>query len=79
MLNQKPKDELGKEYVFQKLGKSLVASKDLDIGEELTFSNLSGTIFSEQYTPVRDSYKLIGKKINKSIKKGEPIFIKDLI
>ena len=79
MLNQKPKDELGKEYVFQKLGKSLVASKDLDEGEELTFSNLSGTIFSEQYTPVRDSYKLIGKKINKSIKKGEPIFIKDLI
>lgn len=79
MLNQKPKDELGKEYVFQKLGKSLVAYEDLDSGEELTLRNLSGIIFSEQYTPVRDSFKFIGKKLNKSIKKGSPIFIEDVL
>ena len=64
------------EHVFQKLGKSL-PTKDLDIGEELTFSNLW-----EQYLAsniLQETHISYWKKINKSIKKGEPIFIKDLI
>jgi sialic acid synthase len=78
MMNEKPKDELGNEYVFQKLGKSIVAYKDLKEGDELTFENLSGVIFNEHHIPVRDSYKLIGKKLNKALNKGEPINYDDL-
>ncbi len=78
MMNQKPKDDLGKEYVFQKLGKSIVAYEDMEKDTELNLKNLSGIIFSEQYIPVRDSYKVLGKKIKESLKKGEPILEENL-
>ena len=78
MMNQKPKDDLGKEYVFQKLGKSIVAYEDMEKDTELNLNNLSGIIFSEQYIPVRDSYKVLGKKIKGSLKKGEPILEENL-
>ena len=78
MMNLKPKDDLGKEYVFQKLGKSIVAYEDLDADSELSLDNLSGIIFNEQHIPVRESYRIIGKKIKRAIKKGEPITEKDL-
>lgn len=73
MMNVKPKDDLGKEYVFQKLGKSIVAFTDIIEGEDLTLDNLSGIIFSEHHIPVRDSHKVIGKKAKSFIKKGDPI------
>ena len=60
MMNSKPDDELGSEYVFQKLGKSIVANTDL-YGDVLNLDNLSGIIFNNQHTPVRDSHKVIGK------------------
>ena len=78
MMNSKPDDELGSEYVFQKLGKSIVANTDLLAGDVLNLDNLSGIIFNNQHTPVRDSHKVIGKKLKKPISKGEPILIKDL-
>ena len=78
MMHVKPKEELGSEFVFQKLGKSIVAYKDISEGAELSLDNLSGLIFSDHYIPVRESHKLIGKKINKSISKGEPISYDDL-
>ena len=60
MMSIKPQDELGTEYVFQKLGKSIVASVDLKPGDVLSLNNLSGKIFSEQFLPVRQSKELIG-------------------
>ena len=78
MMNQKPKDDLGKEYVFQKLGKSIVAYKDMEKDTELDLTNLSGIIFSEQYIPVRDSHKVLGRKIKEPLKKGEPILEENL-
>ena len=78
MLNLKPKHDLGKEYVFQKLGKSIVAYEDLEKDSKLTLDNLSGIIFNEQHIPVRESHRIIGKKIKRAIKKGEPIIEKDL-
>jgi sialic acid synthase len=78
MMNVKPKEELGSEFVFQKLGKSIVAYEDISEGQELSLDNLSGVIFSDQYIPVRESHKLIGEKINKPIRKGEPISYDDL-
>jgi len=73
MMKSKKTDELGKEYVFQKLGKSLVAAENLDAGAELTLDNMSGKIFTKQYIPVRESNIIIGKKIIKPVGRGEII------
>ena len=73
MMPPKNENNLGKEYVFQKLGKSLVAGRDINAGEELTLDNLSGRIFKEQHIPVRESNTVIGRKVIRSIKKGELI------
>lgn len=78
MLNPKPENELGTEKVFKKLGKSLVAKEDLFIGDVLTLDNLSGKIFTEQHTPVRDSNLYIGKTLTREIKKGDPILVSDI-
>jgi len=76
----KPKDisEIGKEPVFQKLGKSIVASKDVAKDEILTLDNLSGKIFEKQYIPVRQSNEVIGKKTTIAIKQGDPIEFNNL-
>lgn len=73
MMKPKPEYELGREDVFQKLGKSLVANRDINIGEKITIDNLSGRIFSKLYIPVRESNRIIGMTLNKSISKGSPI------
>ena len=73
MLPQKDKTELGTEYVFKKLGKSLVASTNLSAGEVLSLNNLSGKIFKNSFIPVRESNSVIGKKLLKSVSKGDPI------
>ena len=38
-----------------------------------SLNNITGQIYSKQYIPVRESYKLIGKRSNKDLKKGEII------
>jgi N-acetylneuraminate synthase/sialic acid synthase len=73
MLNEKPKEELGQEPVFKKLGKSLVAKCNIKKGAEFTLENLSGKIFNKQYFPVRRSNEVIGKKAHKDYKTGEII------
>ena len=42
MFNSKPEDELGTEHVFQKLGKSVIASRNISKGEKLSLESLSG-------------------------------------
>ena len=79
MMTPKPVNELGTEKVFVKLGKSLIAMEDLNVGDTFTLENLSGKIFSKQYTPVRDSNLFIGKKVSRKINKGEQILITDIL
>jgi len=79
MMVPKPKSEVGKEAVFIKLGKSLVAKYDLKEGEKLTLDNLSGKIFDNQIIPVRESNKILGKTLNKPVKQGESIQYDDLV
>ena len=76
----KPKDisEIGKEPVFQKLGKSLVAATDISQGEILTLDNLSGKIFEKQFIPVRQSNEVIGRMTLTAIKQGDPIDFNNL-
>ena len=78
MMPLKDSIDLGKEKVFQKLGKSIVAFREIKMGEVLTLENLSGKIFKKTYTPVRDSSKLIGKKVKRNIAKYEAIKMDDL-
>ena len=73
MLPPKPKDYLGSEAVFKKLGKSLIASTDIKTGEKITMSHLSGRIFRSQYIPVRKSNEIIGSIAKQDIKKDTPI------
>jgi N-acetylneuraminate synthase/sialic acid synthase len=73
MMQPKPKDELGQESVFKKLGKSVVALHDIEHGGFITLDDLSGKIFQEQYIPVRRSNELIGKRAVRKIFAGEII------
>ena len=78
MLPPKPADDIGKEYVFQKLGKSIIARTDISLGDTITLDNLTGRIFVAEYIPVRESNQLIGRVTKRSITQGEPIRFTDL-
>lgn len=78
MLPAKPDSDLGNEYVFMKLGKSLVAYTNIKEGETITLESLSGKIFREQHIPVRESNRVIGCVAKRNISRGEPIFYSDL-
>lgn len=78
MLPPKPVDELGKERVFKKLGKSVVAYEDIPAGDKIGLHHLSGRIFSTQFIPVRDSNQVLGRVAKVNIKKGEPILFDHL-
>lgn len=78
MMKPKPSSELGKEAVFNKLGKSLIAYRDISQGEEFTLNNLSGQIFMDQIIPVRKSNEIIGRIATRDIKKGDAILLSDL-
>lgn len=73
MMPPKSDDDLGNEFVFQKLGKSLVANRDLKQGSEIKINDLSGKIFNSIHIPVRESNKVIGKKVLKDITRDQPI------
>jgi len=78
MLPSKPEYDLGKERVFTKLGKSLVAYIDIKAGDEVRLENLSGRIFTTQHIPVREANRVVGRLTKRSITKGDPIQYEDL-
>ena len=78
MLKPRPDVKIGKEVVFQKLGKSITALYDLNKGEILTTNNITGKIFTKQIIPIRQCNEIIGKKVNKNIKKNSPISFDDI-
>jgi len=77
MLTPKLESELGNEEVFKKLGKSLIAFKNIKKDETFSLNNLSGRIFKNQIIPVRESNNLIGKISKKDINMGDPITYDD--
>ncbi len=78
MMQPKPSQDLGNERVFKKLGKSLVAYKDIPAGTTFSLENLSGRIFNIQYIPVRESNQVIGNIAKRHIAQGEPIQYADI-
>ena len=79
MLKPKSDHEIGKENVFSKLGKSIVANKDLYSGDVIGINDLSGKIFDQVQTPVRDSVSIIGRILKKNILQGDPLLVEDLV
>jgi len=73
MLPPVPEDELGKEPVFKKLGKSLIAKEDIAPGEVFSLQNLSGRIFKVPFIPVREAVRILGCAAKRPIKAGNPL------
>lgn len=71
-------DEIGDEFVFRKLGKSITAGHDLSAGKEISAGDLSGRIFVEPGIPVRQSGEVIGRKLSNGVRRGEKIRWTDL-
>tara|TARA_B100000029_G_C17530148_1_gene942988 strand:+ start:73 stop:1098 length:1026 start_codon:yes stop_codon:yes gene_type:complete len=78
MMKEKNDKLLGKESVFKKLGKSIIVNKNLKKGTKLKISDLSGKIFEKEFVPIRETYKFMNKKLNKSLQKGQPITFQDI-
>jgi len=53
-------------------------NKKKNKGEKITINDLSGKIFLDQYIPVRDSNKVIGKVTKKDFIKGEILKFRDI-
>jgi len=70
---QEPKVSDGREPVFQKLGKSVVAAHDLDVGHVVTADSIRGLILQDNEIPIRESYWLIGRTLTQGLSAGEPL------
>ena len=73
MLKTKKLKEIGKEPVFERLGKSLIVNKFIKKGKKIRINDLSGKIFQKNIVLVRYAHKIIGKKAKQDILKGSPI------
>lgn len=77
MMPPKDAEDLGSEPVFKKLGKSIIAARDIQQGETIVHDMLSGRIFREQFIPVRESISVIGKHALRPITKGTALASND--
>ena len=59
------------------LRRSIFATKNLFLGDKLNYNNMH-SLRPKIGIPAENYFKLIGKKINKNIKKDHPIYLKDL-
>lgn len=73
MYKPKPIKEIGKEKVFQKLGKIVIAKKNFKKGHKLSINDIDGIINQEKGIAVRDSYKILNKVLKQDISKGDRI------
>lgn len=73
MYGAKDVSELGQEYVFKKLGKSICANGSISKGEVFSLANMSGIIHVEHGIPVREAYKLLGRMAKTDYDDREPL------
>jgi N-acetylneuraminate synthase/sialic acid synthase len=78
MISVKTDKNIGKEPVFEKLGKSIIVNKKLKKGSRIKISDLSGKIFSKNIVLVRYARNFIGKYLNKNIEVNHPLRYKDI-
>ncbi len=71
MMPPKHESELGKEVVFKRLGKSIVALHDIQPGQTITINDLTGKIYDGHGIPIRQSSEVIGATAISKISAGE--------
>jgi N-acetylneuraminate synthase/sialic acid synthase len=70
LMQAKSHKELGKEFVFQKLGKSIISKHDLPSGHLLSLRDLDGRICRPTMIPVRETVNIVGKRLKTSLAAG---------
>ena len=73
MFENKPKNDLGTEPVFMKLGKSITALHEIKKGDVITLDNITGTILTKSKIPIRECYKVVGLKSKNDLKPGDAL------
>lgn len=64
---------IGEEPVFKKLGKIIVAKRNIKTSTLITLDDLKGQISTEKGIPIRETFRVIGKTSRAEIKINEPI------
>ena len=64
---------IGQETVFEKLGKSLIASRDIPKGTILSLVDFKSKIIKPQGIPVRDTYRLLGREVKSNLIVGQAL------
>lgn len=64
---------IGEEPVFKKLGKVIVAKRNIKNNTKILLEDLKGQICTVEGIPVRDTFKVVGKTSRVEIKENEPI------
>ena len=70
MMSSQIDKDIGKEPVFKKLGKSLIANKFIKAGHIINIDDLDGMIIRPQIIPVRESSNVIGRRTKIDINQG---------
>ena len=78
MLNFELPKDLGNEPVFQRLGKSVIAIRDIAKDKIITKEDLGGKIFKNPGIPIRDINLVIGNPSEKFYRAGEKILSKKI-
>ena len=78
MQRSKNDTELGEEQVFQKLGKSLCAAQDIEIGEKFTLDNIRGVIDISNAIPVRESALVLNREAKRRYSTGQILEFSEL-
>jgi len=79
MMPPKNEAELGDEKVFRKLGKSIVALRNIAAGATISIDDLTGKIYDNEGIPVRRSGEVIGAQAARSIAAGELVLFDALV
>lgn len=77
LFGSKEPESIGTEYVFHKLGKSLVARKAIEAGEVFSSEALTGVITGSGL-PVRESMELLSRTSKRSYQAGEIIDVSEI-
>ena len=78
MLKEKNKIDIGNEMVFNKLGKSIIASQRIPKDTLLTENHVRGQILHQAGLPVREMKNILGRRVNRELLQGEKIETEDL-
>ena len=78
MLQRTDKEGIGEEPVFERLGKSCVARRDIKRGDVLRIDDIDGRIFASQIIPIRNCMDLVGRIAVIDFSEGQPFTLEGI-